>query len=255
MLIRRCPLTNTSSPNVNNNRRHTPDRPKYGASRREKTNCRAGQRVICLAAAQMAIATEAKRFVPEVLEARGSGVRLLCWTHGVSPSSGPQALRAQARTDAPASGNQEPPAGRCRSGRPAPTPARVSTHTVRKIREREAVAIAERKQRLVSIFGNVAEIAAERMEELAGRATLRDAGTTAGIATDKLLALLGETGEIPMQVNLQFNADLLHARYAALVAEISGTQSADSKETLPNREMLSGADAMGSQSGKENLQK
>src|SRR5438874_5843389 len=132
---------------------------------------------------------------------------------------------------------------------------RVSTHTVRAIRAREAVAIAERKQRLVSIFGNVAEIAAERMEELAGRATLRDAGTTAGIATDKLLALLGETGGIPMQVNLQFNADLLHARYAALVAEISGTQSADSKETLPNREMLSGADAMGSQSGKENLQK
>jgi hypothetical protein len=44
----------------------------------------------------------------------------------------------------------------------------------------------------VSIFGNVAEIAAERMEELAGRATLRDAGTTAGIATDKLLALSGE---------------------------------------------------------------
>src|SRR6266480_418240 len=132
---------------------------------------------------------------------------------------------------------------------------RVSTHTVRAIRAREAVAIAERKQRLVSIFGNVAEIAAERMEELAAGATLRDAGTTAGIATDKLLALLGETGEIPMQVNLQFNADLLHARYAALVAGISGTQSADSKETLPNREMLSGADAMGSQSGKENLQK
>ncbi len=117
---------------------------------------------------------------------------------------------------------------------------RVSTHTVRKIREREAVAIAERKQRLVSIFGNVAEIAAERMEELAGKASLRDAGTTAGIATDKLLALLGETGEIPMQVNLQFNADLLpdllRARYAALVAEISGTQSADSKQALPKSE-------------------
>ena len=88
----------------------------------------------------------------------------------------------------------------------------------------------------MSIFGNVAEIAAERMEELAGRATLRDAGTTAGIATDKLLALLGETGGIPMQVNLQFNADLLHARYAALVAEISGTQSADSKQALPKSE-------------------
>ena len=69
---------------------------------------------------------------------------------------------------------------------------RVSTHTVRAIRAREAVAIAERKQRLMSIFANVAEIAAERMEELAGKANLRDAGTTAGIATDKLLALTGD---------------------------------------------------------------
>jgi len=70
---------------------------------------------------------------------------------------------------------------------------RVSTHTVRAIREREAVAIADRKQRLISIFGNVAEIAGERMEELAGKASLRNAGTTAGIATDKLLALTGQT--------------------------------------------------------------
>jgi hypothetical protein len=43
----------------------------------------------------------------------------------------------------------------------------------------KAVAIAERKQRLMSIFANVAEISAERMEELAGQASLRDAGTTA----------------------------------------------------------------------------
>jgi hypothetical protein len=69
---------------------------------------------------------------------------------------------------------------------------RVSEHTVRAIREREAVAIAERKQRLMSIFANVAEIASERMEELAGKANLRDAGTTADIATDKLLALTGD---------------------------------------------------------------
>jgi transposase-like protein len=55
---------------------------------------------------------------------------------------------------------------------------RVSEHTVRAIRAREAVAIAERKQRLASIFANVAEIASERMEELAGKANLRDAGTT-----------------------------------------------------------------------------
>lgn len=66
---------------------------------------------------------------------------------------------------------------------------RVSEHTVRALRDREAISIGERKQRLMSIFANVAEMAAERMEELAGQASLRDAGTTAGIATDKLLAL------------------------------------------------------------------
>src|SRR6185437_12849805 len=66
---------------------------------------------------------------------------------------------------------------------------RVSEHTVRAVRDREGVSIAERKQRLMSIYGNVAEVAAERMEELAGTASLRDAGITAGIATDKLLAL------------------------------------------------------------------
>ena len=69
---------------------------------------------------------------------------------------------------------------------------RVSTHTVRAIRAREAKTIAERKQRLISIFGNVAEMSAERMEELCGKANLRDAGISAGIATDKILALMGQ---------------------------------------------------------------
>jgi hypothetical protein len=41
------------------------------------------------------------------------------------------------------------------------------------------------------------------MEELAGKASLRDAGTTAGIATDKLLTLLGENAGVPAQVKLQ----------------------------------------------------
>jgi hypothetical protein len=69
---------------------------------------------------------------------------------------------------------------------------RVSTHTVRAIRAREAKTIAERKQRLISIFGNVAEMSAERMEELCGKGCLRDAGISAGIATDKILALTGQ---------------------------------------------------------------
>lgn len=58
--------------------------------------------------------------------------------------------------------------------------------TVRAVRDREAIPIAERKERLVSILGNVAELTAERMEELAPHATLRDAGMAAGVATDKL---------------------------------------------------------------------
>jgi hypothetical protein len=84
---------------------------------------------------------------------------------------------------------------------------RVSEHTVRAVRDREGVSIAERKQRLMSIFGNVAQIAAERMEELAGTASLRDAGTTAGIATDKLLALssdpFAQSNQQHFHVNLQ----------------------------------------------------
>jgi hypothetical protein len=77
---------------------------------------------------------------------------------------------------------------------------------------------------LMSIFGNVAEIAAERMEELAGGASLRDAGTTAGIATDKLLALLGEAGGgVPVQINLQVNAQALHERYADMVRKLEET--------------------------------
>jgi hypothetical protein len=91
---------------------------------------------------------------------------------------------------------------------------RVSEHTVRAVRDREAISIAERKQRLMSIFGNVAELEAERMEELAPHATLRDAGMAAGIATDKLLALLGETGGgVPVEINLYPGvAELLHKR-------------------------------------------
>jgi hypothetical protein len=115
---------------------------------------------------------------------------------------------------------------------------RVSEHTVRAVGDREAVSIAERKQRLISIFGNVAEIAGERMEELAGKAGLRDAGTTAGIATDKLLALLGETGGVPVNVNLQVNAELLHQRYQELIAALPNPPAMElqSGEELPKSE-------------------
>jgi hypothetical protein len=47
--------------------RHLPLRGVSFFSEREKTNRRAAHQITCLAAAQMAIATDAKRFVPEVL--------------------------------------------------------------------------------------------------------------------------------------------------------------------------------------------
>ena len=86
---------------------------------------------------------------------------------------------------------------------------RVSTHTVRAIRTREAKTIADLKQRLSSIFGNVVEMSAERMEELCGKANLRDAGISAGIATDKVLALTGQMPAVNI-ANIWVPSESLH---------------------------------------------
>jgi hypothetical protein len=103
---------------------------------------------------------------------------------------------------------------------------RVSTHTVRAIRAREAVAIAERKQRLMSIFANAAEISAERMEELAGQAGLRDAGTTAGIAIDKFIALTADPTihleHIHKHVHAHFDAKQAFDELIRLTRKIAG---------------------------------
>ena len=94
--------------------------------------------------------------------------------------------------------------------------------------------IAERKERLLSIFGNVAELGAERMEELAPHATLRDAGMAAGIATDRLLTLLGDSGGVPVQINMQVNAQALHERFAQWTAALQKeAECAENKESLP----------------------
>jgi hypothetical protein len=131
---------------------------------------------------------------------------------------------------------------------------RVSEHTVRAVRDREAVSIAERKQRLMSIFGNVAGPGAERMEELAPHATLRDAGMAAGAATDKLLALSGELGGgVPVQINLYTGvAELPRKRYNELADAAEREAGAESKEALPNGETFSEPPAaMDLQSGEE----
>src|SRR5262249_15713241 len=63
---------------------------------------------------------------------------------------------------------------------------RVSTHTVRAIRAREAQDIAERKKRLALLCADVSERGFERVEQLVGKANLRDATIAAGVAIDKL---------------------------------------------------------------------
>ena len=70
---------------------------------------------------------------------------------------------------------------------------RVSEHTVRAIRRREAQDIAERKKSLAAMLANVAELGAGRMEETVGKVGCRDAAIVTGIATDKMLALTGQT--------------------------------------------------------------
>jgi hypothetical protein len=70
---------------------------------------------------------------------------------------------------------------------------RVSEHTVRVIRAREAQDIAERKKSLAAMLANVAELGASRMEETVGKVGCRDAAIVTGIATDKMLALTGQT--------------------------------------------------------------
>ena len=72
---------------------------------------------------------------------------------------------------------------------------RVSTHTVRAIRHREAQDIAERKKTLAALLANVAELGAARMEETIGKASLRDAAIGTGIPVDKMHAL---TGQLPL---------------------------------------------------------
>ena len=73
---------------------------------------------------------------------------------------------------------------------------RVSEHTVRAIRKREAQDIAERKKSLAAMLANVAELGAGRMEETISQASLRDATIGTGVAVDKVLALTGQMASL-----------------------------------------------------------
>jgi len=62
------------------------------------------------------------------------------------------------------------------------------------IREREAKSIAERKNTLAVKLANVAEIGAERMEEMIGNASLHDTTIATGVATRHSKVALKKSG-------------------------------------------------------------
>jgi hypothetical protein len=124
----------------------------------------------------------------------------------------------------------------------------VTDDTVKAVEKREAIPIAARKQALLSIATNVAQVAAERMEELASHASLRDASVTFGIATEKMLLLHGE----PLHVAHSFERVDLCQRLQEFcdAANANFKQIQDSKGklpspqlALPNGEAISDSDA------------
>jgi transcriptional regulator with XRE-family HTH domain len=134
----------------------------------------------------------------------------------------------------------------------------VTRETVRAVERREAESISALKQRLAASAARVAQASIEQIEDdvAAGKVRGVQQVPVFGVCVDKLQALLGETGGVPVQLNLQVNAQLLHQRYQELVEAVGREAGAMRKEPLPNGETSSEPPAlMGLQTGKENLQK
>ena len=109
---------------------------------------------------------------------------------------------------------------------------RVSTHTVRAIRARESIAIAERKKSLAAMLANVAELGAGRMEETISKASLRDATIGTGVAVDKLLALTGQTPALQI-ANIVMPSEEERAERRAIDAKLDAIarRLADARES------------------------
>jgi hypothetical protein len=131
----------------------------------------------------------------------------------------------------------------------------MSEHTLKAIEKAESLSIAERKQTLLNKALRIASKAADRVEDQIDGANITQATVAFGVATEKIMLLLGEQGGgVPVQVNVNLNAQLLHQRYAELVKRIEEETGAETKEALPNGERDPRV-AMDLQSGEENLQK
>jgi hypothetical protein len=117
---------------------------------------------------------------------------------------------------------------------------RVSEHTLKAIEKAESRSIAERKERLLAKSWRLANKAIDRVEDQIDNANITQATVAFGVSTEKIMLLLGESSGVPVNVNLQVNAQLLHQRFKELVA------------ALPNGETCSERPAaMQLQSGKE----
>jgi hypothetical protein len=128
---------------------------------------------------------------------------------------------------------------------------RVSEHTLKAIEARESLSIAERKEKLLAKAWRLANKAIDRVEDQIDDANITQATVAFGVSTEKIMLLLGELGGgVPLQVNLQVNAEVLHQRYQELIASI--TNGSASEAPLPNGETFSDPPAaMDFQSGKE----
>ena len=80
---------------------------------------------------------------------------------------------------------------------------RVAQDTVIAVRNREAQTISERKNKLATMLCDVATLGTERVMEKIPRAGLRDAAIATGIATDKMLALQGQSPVAVQIANIQ----------------------------------------------------
>ena len=87
---------------------------------------------------------------------------------------------------------------------------RVSEHTLKAIEARESLSIAEQKERLLHKALRIASKAADRVEDQIEGANITQATVAFGVSAEKIMLLLGESGGVPLQVNLQVNAELLH---------------------------------------------
>ena len=101
----------------------------------------------------------------------------------------------------------------------------VSEHTLKAIEKAESLSIAERKQRLLDKALRITSKAADRVEDQIDGANITQATVAFGVATEKIMLLLGETGGgVPVQVNLQVNAQALHEKYAEMVRKLEETR-------------------------------